>query len=452
MRLLPILLAAAVAAPAAAATPAEMLRDRALGGSPAYAILESLTTEVGPRLAATPAEARARDWAVAKLKTLGFQKVDTELFDVPHWERGAETAEIVGPGAQRLVLTALGGSGATPPQGITAPVVQFADVAALTAAAPGSLAGKFVFIDHAMSRTQDGSSYGAFGGIRRAGPAIAAGKGAAGFLMRSLGTGTARSPHTGTTRWETTPPIPAAALAVPDAEQLVRLLGRGPVSVHLTLTPRALGTGKSGNVSGEITGAKLPREVIVVGGHLDSWDLGTGAIDDGAGVAITVAAAKLIIDAVKARELPRPKRTIRVVLFGDEESQGPLGGATYLKSHGSDRHVLAAESDFGADRIWQLRTKLGAKAAPVAAELARVLAPLGIAPSTAEAHGGTDIEALATAGVGIVDLVQDGTRYFDLHHTPDDTLDKVDRAQLDQNVAAYAALLWIAANAPDGSF
>lgn len=452
MRLIPILLAAAVAVPAAAVTPAETLRDRALAGSRAYEIVESLTTEIGPRLAATPAEARARDWGVAKLKAFGFQKVGTELFDVPHWERGVETAEVVGPGAQRLILTALGGSGATPADGITAPVVQFADLAALGAAAPGSLAGKFVFIDHAMAATQDGSSYGANGAIRRSGPAIAAGKGAAGFLMRSLGTGTRRAPHTGTSQWGTTPPIPAAALTVPDAEQLVRLLGRGPVSVHLTLTPRALGTGKSGNVFGEITGASLPREVVVVGGHLDSWDLGTGAIDDASGIAITMAAAKLIIDAVKARELPRPKRTIRVVMFGDEESQGPLGGATYLKSHSGDRHVVAAESDFGADRIWQMRAKLGPNAAPVTAELARVLAPLGIAASSAEAHGGTDIEALVKAGSGVVDLGQDGTRYFELHHTPEDTLDKIDRAQLDQNVAAYAALLWITANAPDGSF
>jgi len=444
----------AVAAPAAAddVATAAKLRDRALAGSPAYAILESLTTEVGPRLAATPAEARARVWGVAKLEALGFQNVRVQEFDVPHWERGLETAEIVGASSQRLILTALGGSGATPPEGTTAEVVRFADVDALRAAPDGSLKGKFAFIDHAMARTQDGSSYGAFGGIRRSGPAVAATKGAAGFLMRSLGTGTMRSPHTGVTQWGAVTPIAAAALSVPDAQQLARLLDRGIVTVHLTLTPRHLGTGRSGNVMGEITGKARPREVIVVGGHLDSWDLGTGAIDYAAGIAITTAAAKIIIDAVKAGELPRPRRTIRVVMFGDEESQGPLGGATYLASHASDRHVLAAESDFGADRVWQLRTKLPVTAKPFAADLARVLAPLGIAASTDEAHGGTDIEALAKAGVGIVDLAQDGTRYFDLHHTPDDTLDKVDPVQLNQNVAAWTALLWLAANAPDGTF
>ncbi len=436
--------------PAFAADPsatAALLRDHALAGSSAYAIVESLTTEVGQRLAGTPAEARARDWGVAKLRALGFEKVHVQTFNVPHWERGIETAQVLGAAPQTLLLTALGHSGATPPQGIDADVVRFADVEALTAAPAGSLGGKIVFIDHGMARAQDGSSYGAFGGIRRSGPAIAASKGAAAFLMRSLGTGTARMPHTGKTE---TPPgtaaLPSAALSVPDAQQLARLLDRGPVRLHLTLTPRTLGTGQSGNVIGEITGRDRPHEVVLVGGHLDSWDLGTGAIDDGAGIAITVGAAKLILDAVKAGTVPRPHRTIRVVMFGDEESQGPLGGATYLKGHATDTHVLTAESDFGADRIWSLAANVGDGGKPVVAALAKLLVPLGIAATAAPAHGGTDIEAVVASGAGVVDLRQDGTHYFDLHHTADDTLDKIDKVQLDQNVAAWATLLWLAAD------
>ena len=429
------------------ATTAALLRDRALAGSPAYAIVESLTTEVGQRLAGTPAEARARDWAVARLKALGFEKVHVQTFDVPRWERGIEAAEVLGAAPQKLLLTALGHSGATPPQGIDAEVVRFADLEALTAAPAGSLAGRIVFIDHGMARAQDGSSYGAFGGIRRSGPAIAASKGAAAFLLRSLGTGTARMPHTGTT---TTPPgsaaLPAAALSVPDAEQLARLLDRGPVRLHLTLTPHEAGTGQSGNVIGEITGRTAPHEVVLIGGHLDSWDLGTGAIDDGAGVAITVGAARLIVDAVKAGTIPRPRRTIRVVLFGDEESQGPLGGETYLKGHAADTHVLTAESDFGADRVWSLAANVGDAAKPVVAAMAKLLGPLGIAPTPSPAHGGTDIEAVVKSGAGVIDLRQDGTRYFDIHHTADDTLDKIDRTQLDQNVAAWATMLWLAAD------
>ncbi|WP_419815139.1 M28 family peptidase [Glacieibacterium sp.] len=449
MRFAALLAASILATPALAADPvavATMLRDRALTGSPAYAVVESLTTEVGQRLAGTPAEARARDWGVARMKAMGFQNVHVQTYDVPRWERGVETAEVVGTSAQRLVLTALGYSGATPAAGITAQVVRFADVDALSAAPAGSLKGKIVFIDHAMQRAQDGSSYGAFGGIRRAGPAIAAQKGAAAFLLRSLGTGTARVSHTGTTTWGDVTPIAAAALTVPDAQQLARLLDRGPVTLHLTLTPRLTGTGKSGNVIGEITGATAPREVIVVGGHLDSWDLGTGAIDDAAGIAITTGAAKLIIDAIKSGEIPRPRRTIRVVMFGDEESQGPLSGQQYLKGHPGDTAILTAESDFGADRVWQLRSNVAAGAKPLMASLAKVLAPLGIAPSSAAAHGGTDIEAIIESGAGVIDLAQDGTRYFDIHHTADDTLDKIDRVQMDQNVAGWVSMLWLTAS------
>jgi carboxypeptidase Q len=457
MRTLAAALMVAVATPTYALSPAlpppqapdlneqaAFLRDKALVKNDAYEIVTRLTIDIGPRLAATAAEEHARGWMYARMYALGLANVHIQTFAVPHWERGVETATTIGPNPQRLIVTTLGASGATPPGGIDADVVKFADLEELKTTQL-NLTGKIVFIDHEMRPAQDGSSYGAFNAIRTAGPAIAASKGAAAYLHRSLATGVSRLPHTGVTRFPNgTAPIPAAALSVPDAMQLTRMIASGPVRLHLVLTPKRFAPGISGNVVGEITGAEKPHEVVLVGGHLDSWDLGTGAIDDGAGVAITLGAAKVIVDAIKDGTLLPPRRTIRVVAFGDEESAGPLGGATYLKGHPADTVVLAAESDFGADRVWSLRARSGA--APAVAALARVLAPLGIAPSPLPAFGGTDIEAAGEAGAAVIDLAQDGTRYFDLHHSADDTLDKIDPAAMTQNVAAWAAMLWWAAN------
>ena len=421
---------------------AASIRDAALATSAAYPILESLTTEVGQRLAGSAAEARGRDWAVRAMTAAGLANVHVEAFALPVWERGAETADIIGGSAQKLVVTALGRSGATPAAGVTAPVVYFADLQALKDAGAGTLAGKIAFIDHHMMRAQDGSSYGTNNAVRTQGPAIAASKGAAATLIRSLGTGNGRDPHTGVT---VTPkgqaPSPSGALSLADADQLVRLLMRGPVSIKLVLTPRFTGTGQSGNVVGELPGSTAPGEIIVIGGHLDSWDLGTGAIDDGAGMAITLAAAKAIKDSGLT-----PRRTVRVVFWGAEEVGGE-GGDAYAAAHRADTIVLAAESDFGADRVYRLSSKVAGSGLPLIAEMQRVLAPLGVAPTKDNAAGGgADVGPLGALGSGILELEQEGTRYFDLHHTPNDTLDKVDKAQLDQNVAAYAAAVWLAAS------
>ncbi len=433
-----------LAAPAFSAdrlTDAARVRDAALAHNDSYAILESLTTEIGPRLAGSAAEARARDWAVRTMTAAGLSNVHIETFPLNVWERGVEAAEVVGTSPQRLLVTALGRSGATPAGGVTAAVVWFADLQALRDAPAGSLTGKIAFIDHHMAPAQNGASYGANNAVRTAGPAIAASKGAVATLIRSLGTGTMRDPHTGVTQ---TPagqqPSPAGALSVPDAEQLVRLLKRGPVSVHLTLTPRFTGTGQSGNVVGDLPGSGAPGEYVVLGGHLDSWDLGTGAIDDGAGVAITLAAAKTIKDAGL-----QPRRTIRVVFWGSEEVGGE-GGAAFAAAHKADRVALAGESDFGADRIYRLTTSIAA-AQSLAADIARALAPLGVDwDKTATARGGADAGPVGENGAALIDLGQDGGRYFDLHHTADDTLDKVDARQMDQNVAAWAAAVWLAAS------
>ena len=441
--LIAALLLASVAAPTLAATRVEhaaVVRDAALGKSEAFPILEDLTTTVGQRMAGTPAEARARDWAVKAMTDAGLVNIKTEPFPLKVWTRGSESAEIIGTHPQRLAVAALGYSGATPAEGITAPVVYFADYKALEEAAPGSLAGKIAFIDHRMMRTQDGSSYGTNGPVRRSGPALAQSKGAAAVLIRSLGTDSHRNPHTGgTVAAPGTDPIPSLALSLPDAEQLARLIRRGPVTLKLVSTPRTE-AGMSANVSGEIPGS-VPGEIVVIGGHLDSWDLGTGVIDDGAGIAITLAAAKAIKDAGV-----KPRRTIRVVFWGAEEL-GLLGAAAYAEAHKAENIVMAAESDSGADRIYRVASKVSDTGLPLIAEITRTLAPLGIAPTRDNtAGGGPDVGALGRQGAGILALEQDMSRYFDLHHTPDDTLDKVDRAQLDQNTAAWAAATWLAAS------
>jgi hypothetical protein len=422
------------------------LRDKALADTLAFSIVEGLTTEIGPRPDGSEAETRARTWAVAKLKALGFSNVRIEPFELHNvWQRGAEKAEVVAPFPQPLRVAALGNSGATPPQGLTLPVAYFATISDLVLAPEGSLKGKIAFVSNQMQPTQDGSSYGSQGSARFVGPGIAARKGAAAIVIRSIGTDHGRGPHAGGTNFPAgVAPIPAAALSVADAEQLERMARSGrPVTLHLTLTPRFVGTRTSGNVVAEVPGSDRDAGVVLIGGHLDSWDLGTGAIDDASGVAITTAAAKMIMD-----QPGRPRRTIRVVWFGDEETGG-WGGAAYAAAHAGERHATAGESDFGADRVWRFETNLPASAKAVSDRLAVALAPLGIVRGTGVAGDGTDVEATLRTGVAAVDLNQSGLRYFDWHHTPEDTLDKVDPAQLAQNVAAWTTMLAIVANAPE---
>lgn len=419
----------------------EALRNDALG----WDIVEGLTTEVGPRLAGTEAEARAREWMVGTLSALGFSNVHVETYDMPVWVRGEERAEIVSPFPQPLVVTALGNSGATPARGIEAEVVGFDSVAALEAAPDEAVRGRIVFVTHAMAPTQDGSGYGQFGAPRRQGPTIASRKGAAAIVVRSIGTDYHRNPHTGVQTFAAgVRPIPAAALSIPDAEQLQRILARPfPVRMRLVLTPRNIGTRQSGNVVAEVPGTDPSAGVVLIGGHLDSWDLGTGAFDNAAGVAITTAAAHRIMQA------GRPRRTIRVVLFGAEEV-GTFGSEAYFARHRGDGNIVfVSESDFGADRVWRVNLGLGEPNSALADRIAAVLAPLGIVRGRDRANAGADLGPWANAGVAAADLNQDGTRYFDYHHTPDDTLDKVDPAQLRQNVAAWTAMLALVADAPE---
>ena len=433
------------AAPPAPVDPAvAKLRDAALSDTVAWDVVEGLTTEIGPRPDGSPQEARAREWAVTKLKSLGFRNVHIEPYQLNTWVRGQESGEVISPYPQPLRLTALGNSGATPPDGLTLPVVFFPSLDDLRAAPDGSLTGKIAFVSNSMQPTMDGSSYGSQGQARRAGPNIAAKKGASAIVIRSIGTDHGRGPHAGVTNFESgVTAIPAAALSVADAENLERMMKRGkPVMLHLLLTPQQVGLRDSGNVVAEVPGTDPSAGVILIGGHLDSWDLGTGAIDDGSGVAITTAAAKLLMESGKH------KRTIRVVWFGDEETGG-FGGAAYAKAHAGERHAIAAESDFGADRVWRFQTNLPDNAKGIVDRLAAALDPIGVIRGAANAGEGSDVEPTIATGVASINLNQSGLRYFDWHHTPEDTLDRIDPEQLRQNVAAWAAALAILADAPE---
>ena len=442
----PLLWSAAIAQDAPELTPAEAraadrLIDAGLEDERAWDILESLTTEIGPRLAGSDAEARARDWGVKIFKELGFKNVRIETFDMPYWERVHERAEIVSPFAQELKATALGNSVATPEGGLTGEVVRFRTLLDLQDAPMTGLEGKIVFVDEVMTRTQDGSGYD-WAVAKRSGAANeAARRGAAAAIIRSAGTSRVRTPHTGNMRYEKdVAPVPIAAISNPDADQLVRAMERadGPVEVRLEISVRTKQSVQSGNVIGEIPGRS--DELIVIGGHLDSWDHGAGAVDDAAGVAITVAAAKLI------DELPgRPQRTIRVIMWGAEEV-GLLGARAYAQAHADelDKHILASESDFGAGPVWQFRTGWGEQSLEKAKVYQKALRRLGIGPGDNKASGGPDVIPLRQMGVPAFRLRQDGSDYFDLHHTQEDTIDKVDPEALKQNVAAWAATVYIA--------
>ncbi|MEE9347009.1 MAG: M20/M25/M40 family metallo-hydrolase, partial [Robiginitomaculum sp.] len=405
-----------------------------------YEIIESLTTEIGPRLAGTQAEARARDWGVAKFKELGFANVHIEDFTIPGWERGVETASIVTPYPQQLYITALGGSVATPAGGVTADVAYFPTFEALEAAPQGSLEGNIVYISGRMEKAPDGAGYGPANKKRRSGATEAAKRGAIAVLIRSVGTDSHRIPHTGQMRYaDGVKKIPIAAMSGPDADQMDRILKSGQImSVTLNLGPRATGDRPSGNVIGEIIGSEKPDEIVLIGGHIDSWDLGTGAIDDGAGIGITVAAAKLLMDSGL-----KPKRTIRVVMFGAEEV-GLLGGFAYAKAHKDTdlaKHVLASESDFGSGHIYAVKPGKTPGTVKFASQLHKQIKGLDIDLSDEPSGGGPDIFPLNELGVPSVRLQQYGMDYFDLHHTPDDTFDKINADDVAQNVAAYAALI-----------
>jgi hypothetical protein len=419
------------------------LQAEALGSDLAWDLLTSLTTDVGPRMPGTRGDALGVAWAEAEFERLGFDRVRKEKVTFPLWRRGFEQARVVLPRVQDFAVTAIGGSPGT--EGIlSAEVVHFPDLAALEAAAPGSLTGKIAFISTRMERSRSGRDYSRVVAGRSQGPFVAAEKGADALIIRSVGTDNDRLPHTGNLSTSRTgSAVPSAALSNPDADLLVAMLERNDrVRMELRLDVGFSGEAESYNVIGEFDGREDNGEYVLIGAHLDSWDLGTGAHDDGAGVAITMAAAKLVA------ELPqRPRRGIRVVLFANEE-QGIYGGKAYARTHADDlaSHVIGAESDLGAGRIYQFRSNVRPEAEAAMDELARYLAPLAIPRQLDRpAFGGADIGQMRAIGLPVVDLNHDASRYFDLHHTANDVLAQVNADDIAFNVAAYVSFVYFAA-------
>lgn len=426
---------------------AQSLKAQALKGSAAYDITASLTTEIGPRMAGSENDQRAVAWAVKKLKSLGYDRVWTEPVRFPLWTRGVESAEVLAPFPQKLAVTTLGHSVPTPPEGITAEVVRYDSLEALQADTTDRARGKIVFVDKRMERFPDGAGYGKVQPIRSKGASVAGEKGALAIVIRSVGTDNDRLPHTGVMRYaeHATSKIPAAALSNPDADLLARVMAYGkPTKLQLKLDVRNGEEAESANVIGEIRGSEKPDEIVLLGAHLDSWDLGTGAIDDGAGVGIVSGAGKLIAELKQ-----RPKRTIRVVLFANEEN-GLYGAKAYAALHKDElgKHLIGAESDFGAGRVYQFHTNVPAGQLAQLNKLAEQLKDLGIARGDNDSGGGPDMIPAHELGMPVAELQQDGTDYFDVHHTANDTLDKIDPKNLDQNVAAYAVFAYLMAQMP----
>jgi hypothetical protein len=421
---------------------ATALRERAMADTQAWRLVESLVTEVGARPAGSPADARAVAWAQARMTSLGLASVRAEPFPIRVWQRGPGEAMLTAPVPQRLVMTALGNSPATPEGGLEAELAVYPDFAALAADTSERARGRIVFIDQHTERTIDGRGYGSAVRARFAGPLEASKRGALATVIRSIGTDRDRIAHTGAMGIDAkVKAIPGVAVSAPDADLIARLHASGQtLRIKLAVQARQGIEATTHNVIGEIPGSDLAEEIVLISAHLDSWDVGQGALDDGAGVAIVLAAARQLLDAPR-----RPRRTVRVVLFGNEEN-GLDGARHYGDRYAGVRHQFVGESDFGAGKAWRLRSRVREDALPALRDIAGVLQPIGIAAGGNDATPGPDAGLLMRRHrwPGI-ELSQDGNAYFDVHHSDNDTLDKIDAAALPQNVAAWAVTAWLAA-------
>ena len=433
---------ASAAAPSSSAptlAPVSAFDTTALQSDNAEKIARSLAQEVGPRLAGSPGDKLAVAWALRTMTVQGFVNVHAEAVTVPVWKRGAESAEIISPVHQSLAITTLGWSGATPKEGVKGQVIEVDSLDALTKAPKESLKGKIVFANVPMSRSNDGTGYGAAVPIRFAGPKLAMDGGALAFVMRTVGTSEDRQPHAGATGLRDTPkPIPAGALATADADLLHATLAKNPsLELKVVLTPERGKDAQSANIVGEIPGILHPEEIVLLGAHLDSWDLARGAIDDAAGCGIVLEAARLTRERAKSEGRTGPARTLRVVLFAAEENSG-AGGKAYAAAHAAEigKHVFAIEADLGTDRV--LSVRFMGTPNPAFDAIAHSLEPLQISRQSTEAHPGSDVTPLVTAGVPTIDLRQDASRYFDLHHSANDTEDRLDAKAMAQVATAYA--------------
>lgn len=424
---------------------AAALRDAGLRDAHAWRLVQELAAGIGPRAAGSAGDARAVAWAQDALRGLGLQAVRADPVPLRVWQRGPAAARLTAPSERPLVMAALGNSVPAPPEGLEAEVAWYPDLAALMADTSDRARGRIVFIDQRTERTRDGSGYGRAVGARFAGPVEAAKRGAVALAIRSIGTDRAAIAHTGATRYDIrVPRIPAFAVSVPDAEHIAALQAAGtPMRLAFTLQALSDVAAVTHNVTAELPGSDLAHEVVLIGAHLDSWDLGQGALDDAAGVGIVSAAAALI--AAGGR---RPRRTVRVVLFGNEEN-GFDGARAYGDRHANVVHQLVAESDFGAGPVYRLSARVQAEAWPQVQAMAQVLAPLGVALGVNTGTPGPDAAVLMRRHRWpALQLHQDGSRYFDVHHTEHDTVDQVDPEALRQNVACWAACTWLAAQSP----
>lgn len=428
---------------------ANMLGERALNSSLTEEVITSLTTEVGHRLAGTANDKKGRDWAMAKMLAMGYDRVWEEPVTIPLWHRGSARLSMTTPFQHNMALAALGNSVATPEGGLTAEVAHFNEYKDLVAAEPNSLDGKIAYISLRMENTgiRGARGYGYAGQARRNGSVAAAKAGASAIIIRSIGTDDNRTPHTGSMNYaEGVPQIPAAAISNPDADLLDNALKYGePVTLHLEMSSHSHGPVVTYNVLGEITGTDEPEKAVMIGAHLDSWDLATGALDDGTGVSIMMSAGKHIIDGGI-----KPKRSIRVMLFAAEE-EGLYGAHEYVRAHKEDHNdfentILGAEWDSGTGRIINIAPGVGPTSLNVVREMGAVFAPYGVSTlMTNTAKGQSDMSALGNAGMPAVNFGMEPTNYFDFHHTPNDTLDKVDMPAITHNTAIYAMFAWMAA-------
>lgn len=454
-----VALSLAALAPAAAAqslaeayaAPAQRIIDATLAGNDAWRKLEELCDDIGHRLSGSEGLERAVEWAILRLAADGHENVRAQPAMVPKWVRGPESAELVAPFSRPLAMLGLGGSVATPPDGITAEVMVVGSFEELNERS-GEADGRIVLFNHPMSASNAarGAGYGSAVQYRVAGARWAAQHGAVAALIRSVTTRSLQTPHTGAMNYfEAANRIPAAAISVEDAELLSRLVNRRiPVRVTLRMEARNQPSALSFNVLAELTGRSRPDEVVVIGGHLDSWDVGQGAQDDGVGCVIAMEALSVL------RRLDlRPRRTIRVVLFTNEEN-GLAGGKQYASDMIPElhNHVAAIEADSGGGRplgfgISHMDEAVQACAYEQLADLLRLLEPIG-ASTARDGGGGADIGPMKPAGVALLSLNPDMTHYFDIHHTHADTLDKIDPHDLDRSVAAMAVTAYILADMP----
>jgi hypothetical protein len=412
------------------------LQSVALQSNLAYDIVKSLTVEVGPRIPGSEGDKRSVAWAEGKFKELGFDKIYKQPVRVRNWSRGLADAKVIAPYEHKLVITALGGSIATPEGGLKANVFMAPTLDSLKSADPASVKGKIVFINHRMTRDKAGRGYGPVVSGRVQGAVEAAKLGASAILIRSVGTDNSRFAHTGIMRYDDeVEKIPAGALSNADADTLEAMFEAGhQVTLDVDMRAKELGWQTSYNVIGEFTGSEKPDEIVLISAHLDSWDEGTGALDDGAGVGIVMAAAKLIKE-----QLGQPKRTLRVVLYAAEET-GLIGAREYVRVTKDElpNLIVAAESDFGAGKVYQMATRFDESVLPAVEPLFSALTSLDVEKGNNEARGGPDVSMLPSHGVPVVNLYQDGTYYFDYHHTPNDTLDKIVPQDMQQNVAVWS--------------